>query len=82
MLQMMERLALLLYVLATLGACATVPSSDPPADTIADERVETDHGTRTKRAMLAIGGALLLVAVIAHEAEDGTKDAVRDAIDP
>ncbi len=82
MFQMLERLALVLYVLATLGACVTVPATDSQGEPASEERVETPDKPRTKRTMLAIGGALLLAAIIAHEAEDVAKDAVRDAVDP
>lgn len=35
-----------------------------------------------QKAILTIGGIILLGAIIANEAEDGAKDALRDAIRP
>ena len=78
MMQVMKQTTISLCVLLILTGCATVQSAAPDND----ERVETETSSRTKKTLLAIGGALILGAVIVNEAEDGAEEAVKDAARP
>jgi len=75
--QMTKQITTVLCVVTTLAGCVTVP----PAVPVNDERVENETSPRAKNTILAIGGALLLAAIIANEARDGAREAVRDAVD-
>ena len=78
MMQVMKQLTIGIFVLTTLGGCATVPS----AGTDKDEQAVVESKSRTKNTILTIGGILLLGAIIANEAQDSARDAVRDATRP
>ena len=75
MMKVLKQLTIILCVLMTVTGCAAVPSAGPDND----ERLETETSSRTKNTLLAIGGVLILGAIIANEAEDNVKDAVSDA---
>ena len=76
--QVIKKIAMSMYVLTTLAGCASVQS----AGLGNEEQVEIEAKSRTKNTILTIGGILLLGAIIANEAEDGAKDAARDATRP
>ena len=78
MMQVLKKFPISLCVQTTLSGCATVQTAGPDSE----EQVETDARSRTKNTLLTIGGILFLGAIIANEAEDGAKDAVRDAARP
>lgn len=78
MMQVIKQITISLCVLTTLTGCATVPTAGPDNE----EQMETEARSRTKNTLLTIGGILLLGAIIANEAEDGAKDAARDATRP
>ena len=78
MMQVMKQLTMTIFVSTTLAGCATVPSAGPDDS----ENVVNESKSRTMNTILTIGGILLLGAIIANEAEDGAKDAVRDATRP
>ena len=73
MMQMMKQITISLCVVATLAGCATVQPAGPDND----EQVEVETSSRTKNTILAIGGVLLLGAIIANEGADGARDAAR-----
>ncbi|MDH3432446.1 MAG: hypothetical protein OEM60_01185 [Gammaproteobacteria bacterium] len=76
--QVMKQITIGLYVLTTLAGCATVQPAGPDNE----ESVEIEAKSRTKSTLLTIGSILLVGAIIVSEAEDGAKDAVRDAARP
>lgn len=78
MMQIMKQLTISIFVLTTLAGCATAPSAGPDKD----EQAVIEPKSRTKNTILAIGGILLLGAIIANEVEDSAKDAVKDATRP
>lgn len=73
--QGMKQITVVVYALTTLAGCATVHPVDPSHE----EQTEIEAKSRTRNTLLTIGGILLLGAIIVSEAEDGAKDAVRDA---
>lgn len=73
MMQVMKQITISLCVLTTLTGCATIHSAGHNNE----EQVETETKSRTKNTILAIGGVLLLGAIIANEAEDAVRDATR-----
>ena len=70
-----SQLAVGLILLTTLAGCAAVPSHGPDNE----GQVEIGSESRTRNVLLTIGGVLLLGAIIANEANDNVRDAVRDA---
>lgn len=78
MMQIMKQLTISIFVLTTLAGCATVPS----AGTDKDEQAVVVPKSHTKNTILTIGGILLLGAIIANEAENNVRDAVKDANRP
>ncbi len=40
---------------------------------------QPDEGNRGRSKLVVIGGAILLAAIVAHEARSNTRDALRDA---
>ena len=73
----MKQISKVLCLSMTLAGCATVQ----PAGPVSDEQVEGDESGHTRSKWLAIGGALLLGAVMTLEAKDGVSDAVKDAVE-
>ncbi len=77
MTKLIKKIAMSLFVLATMAGCATVP--DPVRD---DKPVDTETSSRATTTILTIGGIVLLVAILANEVENGVDDAIRDAARP
>ena len=76
--QVMKKITVSMCVLSTLAGCATVQPAGPDNE----EQLEVEAKSRMKNTLLTIGGILILGAIVANEAEDGAKDAVRDAARP
>ncbi len=77
---MLKKIPLCLIVLSMLSGCAnfgtTTLDNESQINQVAEDKA------RKKRVLLTIGGIVLAGAIIAHEAQDGTQDALRDAVRP
>lgn len=72
MMKILKQFTIISCVLATMTGCAAVPSAAPNND----ERSEAGTSSRLKNTLLAIGGVLIVGAIIANEAENNVEDAV------
>ncbi len=80
MIEMLKKLTISFCALSMLSGCATVQSAGAGGEGHGD--IEAHDKSRKKNIMWTIGGILLLGAIIVGEAEDGARDAVRDATRP
>ncbi len=71
----LRKITITTLILITMTACTTLP----PATQDHEKPAEVEASNRLKNTMLAIGGIIVLSAIIVHEAEDGVSDAVRQA---
>jgi len=73
--QAVKQITVVVYLLTTLAGCATVHPAAPGQG----GQAAIEDKSRSRNTLLTIGGILLLAAIIVSEAEDGARDAVRDA---
>ena len=77
MTQLLKKIAISVLVMATMTGCATAPGP-----VWAEQPVDTETTSPTKKTLITIGGILLLGVILANVAEDNVEDAVRDAAGP
>lgn len=80
MINLLKKLTVSLCVLATMSGCASMQYGGTGTGAHLEE--ETRANSRTRNVILTIGGILLVGAILANEAGDNVKDAVRDAARP
>jgi len=77
LMQTIKHISKVLCLSITMTGCAALQ----PAGPTSDEQLEGEVASPIKSTLVAIGGALILGAVIAHQARNGAKDAVKDAVE-
>ena len=73
-----KQLVVAACLLALASGCATAPSTSPENAAVSPNNKDA----RTRNVLLAVGGLLVVGAILVNEAEDGVEQAVRQVTLP